>query len=339
MLTAGVLDRDRQGAFVLYETEECDEDEAILAHAARDANRLVLTRLSDPEEFVGFCPLPQDWAFSAAAMTAEGEILLSTSAGAERDVILGSGTTREDALARGRMTTLKTLGNRLYALGYGGQIYFRRPGTPWSDISIPPAAGASRSDVCLYAVAGLGDEDAIVAAGTRISDIGDRPDIDAAFDAGDGELFADLILKATRPDLMTIERLRGGTWSDTEFDYQGIVAEILPDPEAGWLVFGGNGVLWHTSDFAAFDERVVLDRKRRFFDMKLSSGEVLIMVNQTLLRLEGDSLVPFDPALPPLDTGYANVTAVSGQLAAVHAGGIMILESGRWRNLVAEIPA
>ncbi|MEP2028062.1 MAG: hypothetical protein ABJI96_05060 [Paracoccaceae bacterium] len=337
MITAGVIDRHGE-FFVLFEDDNCIDDECILGHARRVQERLVITPLLEPEEVVSILALPKDWGFdhSVALLGADGEFTLANSISSQKTIIAGAGYTDDTALRLGRMTTLKLLGSTIYAMGYGGQVYYRTSKSDWSSILVGGEDAETKSPACLYAVAKEYGEKVMYFGGTNIQNFLRTEEMAAAGKARDGVALARLILKSKRKNLMTILKYDDG-WSDVGFDFHGLVSEFLRAPQGGWYIFASRGLLWHTNDFQAFEEVMALDDKQAFFDMKAVGEEILIMIGQRLHRLVDHSLVEFSPQLPVLEAGYTNLTSFGKQVAAIHPDGVMVLEDENWVRLHPEI--
>ncbi|PBB23655.1 hypothetical protein CK227_27090 [Mesorhizobium sp. WSM4308] len=156
--------------------------------------------------------------------------------------------------------------------------------------------------------------------------------MEAANNAGDADLLADLLLADVRPDRTTL-RIYDGRWRTLDFDYSGAVIEILPAPGRTWYVFSSTGVVWRTTDFLAFDEVVALPGRRYFFDVKARDNDVLLLLGSGLNLLQGGEIVPFDPPLPSIESAYVSISPTVGAIAAMFESGVMFFDGSRWARL------
>jgi len=318
--------------YLLCDHEDAEDDELVVVWGRRDGNRIPLTGLTDLEEIVSLIPLSGVWPGSAeaAAMTAEGTVFFLTPAAATPDPIPGAGYNRAGALDLGRMTTLVQAGDYLFAFGFGGQVYRRTPTENWQNLNVSSEASEPGYDPCFYAVV-LGKNE-FCFGGIDISRDETTPEMEAANNAGDADLLADLLLADVRPD-RTALRIYDGRWRTLDFDYSGAVIEILPAPGRTWYVFSSTGVVWRTPDFLAFDEVVALPGRRYFFDVKARDNDVLLLLGSGLNLLEGGEIVPFDPPLPSIESAYVSISPTVGAIAAMFDGGVMFFDGSRWARL------
>lgn len=319
--------------YLLCDHVDAEDDEVIVASGRRDRDRIELRELTDLEEIVALIPLLGAWSgvAEAAAMTADGLVLLLTPGAATPDPVPGAGFERPEALGLGRMTALAQVGDHLFALGYGGQAYRRTPASGWQNLNIPPEVIDAGYDPCLYAVAGGLPNGALSFGGLDIGQVDTTPEMDAANDADDGDLLADLLLAEDRPNRGAL-RIYDGRWRRTELDTPSAIIEILPAPGGSWYVVGA-AVIWLTRDFLAFEEVAALPARTAFQDVKAQGEKVLLLVGNELDVLDSGGMVSFDPPLPPIDGPYLGIAPAGRLVAAIFKEGVMLSDGGAWERL------
>jgi hypothetical protein len=321
--------------YLLCDHEDAEEGELIVASGHRDGDRILLQPLTDLEEIVSLVVLPGAWSSigEAAAMDAEGNVFYLEPSAASEEAIPGAGFERGGALQLGRMTTLVSLNEQLFAFGYGGQVYRRTPDSPWQNLNIPKEADEPGYDPCLYAVVAGPSEGTLYFGGTDVgTNAASDEELEAADEAGDDDLYAELLLQGSRPDRTALFAY-DGRWRRVPLDYPGAVIELLPEPQRAWLVFGSKGVIWRTRDFLAFDEAVALSSDDYFLDVKAQGGKVLLLLQGGLNLLEDDEVVPFDPPLPPIDKPCLSISPTEGTIAAMFESGVMFFDGNSWTRL------
>jgi hypothetical protein len=321
--------------YLLCNDEEAEEGELIVASGRREGDRIALQPLTDLEEIVSLIALSGTWSgiAEAAAIDAEGNVFYLAPSLATVDTIPGAGFEGRGALGLGRMTTLVQLDAYLFALGYGGQVYRRTPDSPWQNLNVPKDVNEPGYDPCLYAVAAGLPEGTFLFGGIDIGqNAASDEELEAADEAGDDDLYAELLLRGSRPDRTTLLAY-DGRWGRLSLDFPAAIIEILPEPQRTWLVFSSKGVIWRTRDFLAFDEVLALSGNGYFLDVKAQNSKVLLLILDGLDLLENDELKPFDPPLPLVDAGYLSISPAAGMIAAMFENGVMLFDGGSWEHL------
>lgn len=322
--------------FVLCETPECDEDEAVICAGKPVGSNLSLRRISEPREFVSLKPLDRDWGGDdAAALTAQGEFCLLSATGSTRQFIPGAGFGCSDSSDLGRMTMLKQIGPEIFALGYGGQVYRRTSATGWNSNHVSGDVVGSGLNVCIYDVV-KGPCGVLYFGGVDISKFQRTAEIINADADDDEERWLELLLSSPSGDRMGL-RFYDGSWHMIDIEYQGAIAVILETRAGLWTVFSTYGVAWQTEDFSSFDEVIALGGGKKFWDIKQISGNTYVIVGQQLMQLTDGALVPFIPALPRQLDGYTNVAGNSTTLAAFHEEGVVQLSGRTWTRLAVTL--
>ncbi len=335
VILAGGIQTDSGTFYLLVERDDAEDDEAVVCAGRREGTAIPLRELTDLEEIQSMVALSAPWTdrAEAAALTAEGEVVFLNPAEAQTEIIPGAGYRNEGARSVGRMTGFAQVGDRLVAMGYGGQVYIRRQGGGWTDASVPPGGGPSGPKPAFYdVVAGPGGR-TLVFGGSDLSNLEKTGDIAAANAAGDAMRLADLILAGTRPDLMSV-RLYDGTWTAADLGgEEGAVAAILPESAGSYLIFAGTGTVFRTSDFAAIEEVFRPDNPNGFDDIKLWQGAPLLLSGNTLAIYRNDALEPFAPPLPAGEDFCLSVWPAGERIAAVFPDHVQLFEDGAWTRL------
>ncbi|RWP00946.1 MAG: hypothetical protein EOQ98_08010 [Mesorhizobium sp.] len=319
--------------FVLCETSDCDEDEAIISAGRPDGSTLNLRPLTSAKEFVSLIPLAVDWGgpHKAAAITAQGEFFLLGEDSSESQLIPGSGFGRRDSENLGRMTALKQVGAELFALGYGGQVYRRTAAARWSPNHVDARTIAPGVKPCLYDVV-KGPGGNFYFGGIDLAKFERTQEIIDADKNKDLKRWAELLRTKRATDRMGL-RYYDGSWHQIDIEYQGAITVMIETEARAWTLFSNYGVAWRTKDFQSFDEVVALGGGRKFWDVKQIAGQTFVMVGQQLNEMRAGELVAFDPPLPPRRDGYTNFTGNSAQLAAFHEKGIVENRGEDWTRL------
>jgi len=319
--------------FVLCETTECDEDEAIISAGRPGGVTLDLHALTKPGEFMSLIPLGPDWGGGhlAAAITGQGDFFLLSEEASESRHIPGAGYGREDSANLGRMTALKQIGPELFALGYGGQVYRRTAATEWSANHVDPRTIAPGVKPCLYDVV-KGPGGNLYFGGIDLAKFERTQEIIDARKNGDVKRWAELLRTKRGTNRMGL-RYYDGRWHVIDIEYQGTINVMIETEPRVWTLFSDHGVAWRTQDFQSFDEVVVLEGGRRFWDIKQIAGRTYVMVGQQLNEMQAGELVAFDPPLPTQPNGYTNVTGNSAFLAAFHEEGLLESRTGAWTEV------
>lgn len=319
--------------FVLCETRNCDEDEAIICSGRSDGQRMMLRRLTEPAEFVSIKELFGTWkdGHLAAALSAQGETFFLSELAVSRQIIRGSGYTRDDSLGLGRMTSLKQVEEDLFALGYGGQVYRRSTSIDWQPMHVDRERAVPGANVCLYDVV-KGPEGFLYFGGIELAKFARTPEMIAADEADDEDRWIELLLAVPGDDKMSL-RCYDGTWRDLGMEAQGALTVILQTDIHAWTMFSNYGVAWKTEDFASIEEIVVLGDRKKFWDVKNIAKRNFVLVGQQLNELVNDELYIFSQPLPAQGNGYTNITGNEVLLSAFHENGLVELRDGTWREI------
>lgn len=322
--------------YLLVETDDADDDEAVVAVGRSDGSRIALKALTGLEEIVSIIVLEGEWAAraEAACLTAEGVVYFLSPAGAQSEIIPGSGYEREDALDLGRMTTLREQDGWLFAMGFGGQVYRRRVESSWENISIPERGDNPPSPPSLYAVADGPRGGSFVFGGVNVGEYVETDDIEAASDAGDADRLADLILDAIGVDKPTI-RIYDGGWSEVEFDGTGTIGPILRESRSSWILFVSTGLILRTSEFQSFEDVYADDPGVGWGDVKVWRQMVLVVGQGGTIFVLNDGLVEF-PTQPPASpsSSLLSLSPSDALLAAMYPDAVMLFDGESWARLV-----
>lgn len=333
-LVGGVL-HDSGTFYLLVETDDADDDESVVAVGHAEGDRIVLNELTGLEEIASMICLSADWAVlgQAACLTAEGLVYFLTPSGAQPEIVPGSGYSRDDSRGLGRMTTLGEASGWLFAMGFGGQVYRRRVDSGWEDIGVRPLSDMPPSPPSLLTVAPGPAPESFVFGGLNVSEYEDTDEIEAADEEDDSDRLAELILAAVGDDTLTI-RMFNGTWTENEFDVEGIAAPILVEGASSWLIFVSTGTIWRTSEFRSFEEVFATEQPQDGWgDVKQWNGRPLVLNDDSLFVLQGNTLVDFPDPLPTQDTSCLSVSPSAAGLAAVHRNVVQLYDGTSWSLL------
>ncbi len=324
--------------YVLVETDECEDDEAIICSGQLEDSQIVLSALTPKAEFVSMKELTGSWrkAHEVAAVTAQGEMHYLNRDAAEFETIPGTGNDQPDSAWLGRLTSVKQVGEHLFALGYGGQVYRRTLPTEWQATHVPRKSNGPKIDACLYDVV-LGSDGNHYFGGTDITKFERTPELIAADEADDEELWLELLLAAPSGDQMSLRRF-DGAWHDLGMPYDGAINVIIETDKRVWTLFSNRGTAWRTEDFLAIEETVVLEDGKKFWDIKEIGEGVYILVGQLLNQLVDDELVAVAPPIPFQDDGYTNVSGNAHTIVGFHADGVTLLRDREWSETIPMIP-
>lgn len=335
-LTGGVM-TESGSIYLLVERYDAEDDESVIFHGVPEGTSVNLLELTDIEEFQKIIPLTGLWQsrFEAAAMTAEGTLFLLEPQGANVEAIPGAGFHNSGAKGIGRMTSLGQVADLLIAAGYGGQVYVRYHNSGWSDISLPPAASPAEPQSVFWDVQRGPGQGALVFAGSDVSPLADSDEIDAANEAGDADLLADLILAASQPNTTSL-RIFDGTWSRNLFAEEEALAAIIPlgsAPSASWLIFQTNGAIFQTADFAAFELLFQPAEPIGFSDIKLWKEQPLLLSGNHIFILRNGTLQSFEPALPEDETSCLSISPAGDRIAAFYPDHMQVFDGSGWTRL------
>jgi hypothetical protein len=317
--------------YVLFPASTADEDDRLIASGRVEGTSVRLRKRKEVPDVVSLIALSgklQELG-EAAAMTGEGKVVFFSEGSAREEQIPGAGYSAEGARKLGRMTKLKQPGDDLIAVGYGGQAYIRDTGGTWRYLEGPPTLPSRpNTKLCFFSV--IRWDDSLYFAGTERTDFEDTPEIEAADEADDSDLWADLILAAAVPDRTTLWKY-DGDWTQVEIDYPGTITEMLPY-QGAVLLFTTNGRIISTADFDELNDVFSFSRKGSFWDIKLLQPDVVVLFNDALW-VWSDNLEEFNPSLPPNDDSYINVWGTRASAFAFAPSRILHLRDGIWTDV------
>lgn len=328
-LNGGVL--HESGMFyLLIDRDDVEDDESVFAAGRREGDEIVISELSEVHEIVSMESLAGSWTNRAevAVMTAEGDLLFSDGTKADIEIIPGAGYNSLESKGVGRMTALRQVGDALYAMGFGGQVYRCLPDGLWE--SIGPKTGNPSS---VFFTIAKGPSHGLIFGGSNIWNFESSKEIDTANEAGDADALAELILAAVRPNMMTIHTY-DGQWSDLGIEFQGSAVTILPKNDVMWYLFSDSGVVWETPDFLAFNEIWAPERPAGFTDIKYWKGFPLLLSGNDLYLLRDGDFESFAEPLPVVDDICLSIWTAEERIAAVFRSFVMLYENGNWSRLM-----
>ena len=175
---------------------EEDEDESVFAVARRSDSILEVTELSGIDEFVHVATFPKGGfeGAVACALTADGSLHFTDGERIWTEIIPDESVIVDGQRTLRRMRTIHLTNNTLYATGFGSQVYYRKQGEPWSDISFESPILTGGFALFYHLV--MSDEGAPVFAGIYAHKRELTDEIKAASAAGNAELFLQLVRAA-----------------------------------------------------------------------------------------------------------------------------------------------
>ena len=197
--------------YILFPASTADEDDRMIASGHVEGASVHLEKRAEVPDVVSLTALAGtlETLGQAAVMTGEGKVVFFSEGSLREEQIRGAGYSAEGARKLGRMTVLKQTGNKLLALGYGGQAYLREP-DGWRYLNGPSTLPSRpNAGLCWFSV--IEWRDKLYFAGTENTEPEDTPEMEAADEAGDSDRWADLVLAATVPDLTALWEY-DGTW-------------------------------------------------------------------------------------------------------------------------------
>jgi hypothetical protein len=336
----GCIITENQIYFALVETADCEDDDAYVCSGQIDEEELRLRRITPKEEFVSIQPTSAPWdeICDAVALTAQGSIFYLRKDGATSEVVPGTGYEEPGALGLGRLTSVKQINERLFVLGYGGQVYARSHTGEWEGLHIPTGQIEAGVDACLYDVV-EGPESCLYFCGSDITKFERTPELIAADEADDEDLWLELLLAAPSGNQMSLRKY-DGAWTDLGFELNGALNIAVATPRGEWALFSNIGVAWRTEDFLSVDELLALPNDQKFWDIKKIGNAILILVGQQLSEFIDGEMVPFAPPLPTTQEGYINLSGNSRCIIGCEENGIRIFQDETWSDTVpAELSA
>ncbi len=311
--------------YVLFKATTGEEDDRLVASGRVTDGSVALRRREEVADLISFTALQPPFKAQAAGLTGQGEVIYFSEAVSQREQIRGAGFASEGAMKIGRMTKILQIGNRLLALGYGGQVYMRTPSEVWRFLAGPK--GSDDGSTKLVYFCAIEHKGRLYFGGTETKRFKSTAEIDSASQAGDGRRLAHAILAAKVPDKAVVWAY-DGSWSQADFDHPGTVVEML---EAGRSIeiFTTNGRIVSTPDFQEFSDVFAFGKKKSFWDIKRTEQGILVYFDGTLFRWTGE-MEPFEPSLPTIDESFINVSSYAGLLGAFAPRQIYKLDGDDW---------
>ncbi|MDX8540350.1 hypothetical protein EN780_17825 [Mesorhizobium sp. M4B.F.Ca.ET.089.01.1.1] len=311
--------------YILFKATAGEEDDRLVASGRVADGSVSLRRREEVADLISFTALQPPFKAQAAGMTGQGEVVYFSQSASQREQIPGAGFASEGARKFGRMTKILQIGDRLMALGYGGQVYMRTPSEAWRFLAGPKGSDDGSTNLVYFSA--IEHKGRLYFGGTETKRFKSTAEIDAASQAGDGRRLARAILAAKVPDRAVIWAY-DGSWSEADFDHPGTVVEML---EAGRSIeiFTTNGRIVSTPDFQEFSDVFAFGKKKSFWDIKRTGQGVLVYFDGTLFRWTGE-MEPFEPSLPIVDENFINVSSYAGLLGAFAPHQIYKLDGDDW---------
>ncbi|MFD1981305.1 hypothetical protein ACFSOZ_01105 [Mesorhizobium newzealandense] len=314
--------------YILFKATAGEEDDRLVASGRVADGSVVLRRREEVADLISFTALQPPFEAQAAGLTGEGEVVYFSESVSQREQIPGAGFASGSAMKFGRMTKIVQIGNRLLALGYGGQVYMRTPSEGWRFLAGPRGSDDGSTNLVYFCA--VEHKGRLYFGGTETKRFRSTAEIDAASQAGDGRRLARAILAAKVPDKAVILAY-DGSWSQADFDHPGTVVEML---EAGRSIeiFTTNGRIVSTPDFQEFSDVFAFSKKKTFWDIKRTEHGILVYFDGTLFRWTGE-MEPFEPSLPSVDENFINVSSYAGLLGAFAPRQIYKLDGDDWSEV------
>jgi hypothetical protein len=314
---------------VLFAAESADEDDRLVASGIVQENAVTLLPRTEIADLVSIVPLSGELASLGlvAAMSGEGDVAYFRGGEIVRERVVGAGYSAEDSQKLGRMTALRQVGDRFFALGLGGQVYQRTARSGWTSLD-GPRSGRDATSFAFFSVTEL--DGVYYFVGTERRGLVRTPELESANARGDAAQLAALILRGKRPDTVALWRY-DGRWMQIEIDYPGTASEVLPY-RGSRLVFTTNGMIIGTRDFSVFENLFTFEKRRSFQDIKAFGNEVCVLSGNILLLWQ-DSMIPFQPSLPLSDPGYINMSGGPDGFFSFEPDRIQRLEGLAWREI------
>lgn len=282
--------------FVLLPHGPADEDASVIAWGRATDAQLTGEALTEPLDVRSLIATSGAWTehADAIALGADGEVLLMKGERVVVEHVRGSESKKESRTFLGHMTRLQQVGDALFAVGYGGQVYVRKPDDAWRPVSTS-APRLPHYGICFYGV--VPSSRGLVCFGTHVGEnAADEEQLDALADAGDFDRYAELMLEGNRPNTMALWRCEDdGAWRQLQAP-QGTSVFSSWSGADGHLLFVDTGEVLRTRDFETFEAHLSLASAAD--DVDGTAEQLVLLIGDTVFEYARGALSKVGPPFP-----------------------------------------
>lgn len=305
------------GPWTIATGEITDEDEIVCTPIARSkAMRMTLVRgsLLALTELVGLGP--------------DGKVSMLADGALHTERVCTQARTRE----LGSMNHVANVGDALYAVGQGGQVYTRDLDTPWRPV------GEERPELSGHAAVMFGSivrqHDRVLVGGRHVR----YPGKAAKKQVSSTAKRADTILGSVRRDEPGVWVFDGTAWTPIRHEMVGAREFFLLAASGDHVLVLAKGHVYKTVDFTDFTELFALPPTLLVDRETTPTGELFLLSNEPLKRFGTSGLIDAAPAWPD-DSFRVGLSVVVGRTFVTTSDALLELRDGTWHRRALRAPA
>jgi len=323
---------DDQTIAILYGTGRDDDEPDAIHYGTLDEAAIDLTHSFEMDDVVSLCAVPSPFEHEFLAMDGDGTLLWFGGGAHRTEKIVGAGN-GDSAKSAGRMSELQVSADRVFALGFGAQAYqCDTPEAGWTDCAVGLSAKIAPEDTLLLTSAMIHLESGVLHVGGTLVG-GTRPDaeeaIDAANDAGDAELLAELLLGNVKNDRGALWR-HGSEWEEVPLPIDDPVVDLFSLPSAV-VVLAAQAEILSAADGEPFQRRSDERPDGYLKGFCRYRDRVLLSFSESLFTFDGQAFERFADS-PFADAFFDLVETPLGLLAASEKK-VLRLDGDGWHGL------